>query len=125
MREAFKRSYLLMLCGLAAGIVNGLLGAGSGVIVIFGMGAALGGRLADPRDLYANATAVILAISLFSAISYFVSGSLPAADLGRYLIPGVVGGLIGAVLLDRMSPRLIRRIFAIVVIFSGFMMIVR
>lgn len=122
---AVKRCTLLAVCGLAAGVVNGLLGAGSGVIIVFALQAALGTALTDSRDIFANATAVILPISLFSAVSYFLSGELPATQLSRYLLPGTIGGLIGAFLLGRLPERVVKCIFALVVLISGLIMLIR
>ena len=117
---------LLSACGLAAGIVNGLLGAGSGVLIVFALHLALGGAITDTRDIFANATAIILPISLFSAISYMLSGSLPpATQLGRYLIPGILGGICGAWLLGKLPETVIRRIFGSVVLISGLIMLMR
>ena len=107
-------------------MVNGLLGAGSGIIVIGGLRAAMGESLCDSRDLFANATAVILVISAFSAAHYFLAGALPpGTELGRYLIPGMLGGLVGAVLLEYIRPAWLRRIFSAVVVFSGLMVLLR
>ena len=120
-----KRCTLLGVCGLAAGIVNGLLGAGSGVIIVFALQAVLGASLRDSRDIFANATAIILPISLFSAVTYFLSGELPATQLSRYLLPGVIGGLIGAFLLGKLPERVVKCIFALVVLVSGLIMLMR
>lgn len=119
------RVTILSVCGLAAGVVNGLLGAGSGVIIVFALHAALGTVLSDSRDLFANATAVILPISLFSAVSYFFAGALPSTNLGRYLLPGVLGGLCGAFLLGKLPETVVKRIFGLVVLVSGLIMLIR
>lgn len=119
------RCLLLSVCGLTAGIVNGLLGAGSGVIVVFGLQAALGTSLPDSRDLFANATAVVLALSLVSAASYFLDGALPAEGLGQYLFPGALGGLFGAYLLGKLPEILVKRLFGLVVLISGLIMMIR
>ena len=124
--KAPLRILLLCACGLAAGLINGLLGAGSGVLIVFALHAALGGTLSDTRDVFANATAVILPISLFSAVSYFLNGSLPpATQLGRYLLPGILGGLGGALLLGRLPEVTVRRIFGSVVLVSGLIMLIQ
>ena len=124
--KQWGRIALLSSCGFAAGIVNGVLGAGSGVLIVYALHAALGKTLADSRDVFANATAVILPVSLFSVISYFLHGSLPpAAQLGRYLLPGVLGGLCGALLLVRLPEIAVKRIFGGVILLSGLIMLVR
>lgn len=120
-----RRAVTLSLCGLAAGVINGLLGAGSGVLIVWALQWTLGDKLTDSRDVFANATAVILPISLVSAISYFLTDALPAAHLSRYLLPGVVGGLCGAYLLGRLPEHIVKRIFGLVVLVSGLIMLIR
>ena len=124
--KATARLLLLALCGFGAGIVNGLLGAGSGVLIVFALHAVLGKQLADSRDVFANATAVILPISLFSALSYLRAGALPAVtSLSAYLLPGAAGGVCGALLMNRLSGVAVKRIFGAVVLLSGLIMLVR
>lgn len=120
-----KKGTVLALSGLAAGVVNGLLGAGSGVIIVFALQAVLGASLHDSRDIFANATAIILPISLFSSVTYFLSGELPATQLSRYMIPGVIGGLIGAFLLGKLPEKVVKCIFALLVLVSGLIMLIR
>lgn len=120
------KAMLLSLCGLAAGVINGLLGAGSGVLIVFALHAVLGSALGDTRDVFANATAVILPISLFSVLSYFLSGGLTgAAVLSPYLLPGALGGFLGAYLLGRLPESVIKGIFGLVVTVSGLILLIR
>ena len=120
------RPLLLGLCGLLAGTVNGLLGAGSGILITYALRAVSPALREDSRDLLANATAIILPISLFSAVSYLRAGALPPSDVYTvYLVPGILGGLIGAILLGKLPERAIRRLFATVVLVSGLIMLLR
>ena len=126
MMKQWGKIALLSGCGFAAGIVNGVLGAGSGVLIVYALQAVLGKTLTDSRDVFANATAVILPVSLFSTVSYFLHGAMPpAAPLGRYLLPGVLGGLCGAWLLGRLPEVTVKRIFGGVILLSGLIMLVR
>lgn len=120
------RLLLLGICGVAAGVINGLLGAGSGVLIAYALGAISPQMRADSRTLFANATAIILPISLVSTVSYAIRGTLPlTAELGRYLLPGLLGGFAGAWLLGRLPEAVIRRIFGGVVLISGLIMLFR
>ncbi len=116
----------LSLCGLAAGMVNGLLGAGSGVVLVWALRRVLGDKRQSARDIFANATAIILPISLFSLLSYGRADALPSsAALAPYILPGAVGGLLGAWLLGRLPETLVQRIFGAVVLASGVIMLLR
>ena len=118
--------FLLALFGLIAGIVNGLLGAGSGILITYALRAVSPALRRDSRDLLANATAIILPISLISAVSYLRAGILPSsADCVVYLLPGIVGGIVGGLLLGKLPEQAIRRLFATVVLISGMIMLFR
>ena len=120
------RPLLLGLCGLLAGTVNGLLGAGSGILITYALRAVSPALREDSRDLLANATAIILPLSLVSFLSYLRSGALPPdARLGIYLLPGLLGGFVGGILLDKLPAHVIRRLFAGLVLVSGLIMLLR
>ena len=115
---------VLLLCGAGAGFINGLLGAGGGVVLIFVLTAALG-READRRDVYAAALAVTLPVTLFSVWRYAAAGRLMIDGFARFLLPAVLGGAAGGWLLDRIDVRVTRRIFAGIVIVSGLFILFR
>ena len=113
----------LVAVGLAAGLVNGLLGAGGGILIVFGLTPLLGRDAENRRDIFANALCVMLPVSVVSLINYTAAGHLPQADFAPILIPCVIGGLAGALLLDRVNTTALQRLFAIIVIWSGAAMI--
>ncbi|MBE6661865.1 MAG: hypothetical protein E7606_01135 [Ruminococcaceae bacterium] len=116
---------LLLLGGLAAGFLNGLLGAGGGIVIVWILEKVLRDSTHDARDVFANALAVMLPISAMSTVSYAISGGLPEGNISRFLLPAVLGGLLGAFLLDRISTRSVKRLFCLLVILSGIVMVVR
>lgn len=122
-KQAFPR-WGLLLGGLSAGVINGLLGAGGGVILVFLLRAALGPG-AERRDVYASALITTLPITLVSAMRYGSAGALPLGEFLPLVLPAAVGGVLGALLLDRIHPQITRRIFAALVIFSGAVMLLR
>ncbi|MBQ8398324.1 MAG: sulfite exporter TauE/SafE family protein [Clostridia bacterium] len=115
---------VLLLCGVGAGFINGLLGAGGGVVLVFVLAAALGHE-ADGRDVYATALAVTLPVTLFSVWRYAGAGTLDVTGFARFLLPAVLGGAAGGWLLDRIDVRVTKRIFAGIVIVSGLSMLFR
>lgn len=111
--------FLVLALGLGAGFINGLLGAGGGILIVFGLGKLLRGKIRDPRSVYASAIAVILPLSILSAIQYFRQGSLEIHTLELLILPAILGGALGGLLLRRLSPAVLSRIFAVVVLISG------
>ena len=117
--------------GLGAGFINGLLGAAGGILLVtalpylptpslLSVGANPYGQAgADRRDLFASALAVMLPVSAVSALRYRLAGVDPLPrSLLPLLLPAAAGGLLGAFLLERTSPRRLRRLFAAVILVS-------
>ena len=123
---AFKSSkYSLVVVGTIAGVLNGLLGAGGGIVVVWGLQRAIGNGEADAREIFANALCVMLPISAVSAIGYALMGELFVNGIGAFMIPAIVGGVLGALLLSRISTAWLKRLFALIVIYSGIMLIIK
>ena len=126
-------SRLLYVCAgsLAAGIANGLLGAGGGIILIFVLAYALGGlyekgeELYKRRDLMAISLSVMLPVSAVSATRYALGGMLDTEYIPKIILPAVIGGIVGGILLDKLKESFIIKLFAFLVIYSGIAMIVR
>ena len=57
-----------ILLGFFAGLLNGLLGAGGGIILVRGAEKVLGREYHDGRDIFANVLCVMLPLSDVSAI---------------------------------------------------------
>lgn len=116
---------LLGLGGLLGGIANGLLGAGGGIVMTFALETAFTDEELPRRDLFANVIAAALPITALSAVIYGLRGDIKVNSFGEFVIPAVIGGLVGALLLDRIKTSLIKRIFALIVIWSGIYMILK
>jgi len=114
---------MIALLAVIAGIVNGFLGTGGGIAVIFALN-LLFPKL-DARDRFASAIAVILPMSTVSAVMYSAGGNLPTEQGLVYLIPAAIGGYAGARALDKINTAWLNRIFAVLLIFAGSALIFR
>ena len=102
--------------GLGIGFINGFFGGGGGMLAV----PFLERVLKKPtKTSHATAILIILPVSIASAIIYILANTfdrktgLPAG--GGVLI----GGLLGALLLSKISNGVIRMIFAAVMIAAG------
>ena len=113
----------LLAVGFGAGCVNGLLGAGGGILIVFALRRLLAGRRADPRSAYVCAVATILPLSLISAVRYLRQGNIDLKAAAILILPAAIGGCLGAFLLRKLSPTVLSRLFAAVVLTSGITML--
>ena len=125
MTKSAKTLSLIIGGGLLAGTVNGLLGTGGGIILVFLLAYLLKGQNADSRDVYANVIAVVLPLSAVSLILYLVRGMVESVGFGMYVVPAIIGGVLGGLLLQRINTTLLKKAFAILVIYSGVSMILK
>ena len=129
-----KGAVFLLAIGALTGFVNGLLGAGGGIVLILLLRYAqkhfchMPKNLTYPsesRDVFANALAVTLPLSLLSVTKYAAAGQLRISDFAPLILPSLAGGLIGGLLLDRLKLPFIRTLFSFLLLVSGVLMILR
>ncbi len=112
-----KRVYIISLLAFLAGIVNGFLGTGGGILLTAVMTMLPAACDNDIRDRFAAVIAVILPLSFISAAIYGENIQLGAAI--PYLFPGMLGGICGALLLDKISLRWLKKLFALMMLWAG------
>lgn len=129
---AARHAAALLSTGLVAGIINGLLGAGGGIIVVLVLTAwykRLCGNSASRADVaksvYVTSLLTMLPVSLFSALQYAGSGQLSLSSFSPYLLPALLGGLAGGVVLDRVRLPFLQKLFAVLLLISGMRMLLR
>ena len=114
----------LCICGLAGGFINGLLGAGSGIIFIYALSFLFSGDgETEKNDVFALSLGAVFFVTLFSVFFYAAAGKVSFADASSYVLPALAGGFTGALLLGRVSNFLLSAIFSVIIIFSGISMI--
>lgn len=116
-----KKFTLTALLGTLTGIVNGMLGAGGGMIAV----PALRKLGLDKKDSHANAVAVILPLAVFSAALYLYEGRVALTDPLIYIPSGLVGAVIGTFIMKKITAKNLGRLFGAFMIFAGVRMILR
>lgn len=112
---------LSALTGLIAGILNGLLGAGGGMVVV----PSLSKAGLDQQKAHATSICVILPICIVSGILYLSSNRVAISDAMPYLGWGVLGSIIGTIILQKIHPKLLKKLFAILMIWAAYRMVFR
>ncbi len=124
MMKKESRLFPYLLLGAIAGFINGFLGTGGGIILLFGSMLPKNKGTSDTRDILAGTAFVTLLLSAVSAIVYFFKGNIILDSLPAYLFPALAGGAMGAWLLDRLPTRFLEKLFAVLVIVAGSWMLV-
>lgn len=112
-----------ILLGFGAGLINGLLGAGGGILLVKGAQRILPREYREGRDVFANALCVMLPLSAVSAIAYVLRGSVHGLEFAPFILPALIGGIGGGLLLSIIDTGLLRLIFSALVVWSGITMI--
>jgi hypothetical protein len=113
---------LLLLVGLAAGVLAGLLGVGGGIIMVPGLVILAG---SDPSTARGTSLLVVIVTALTATVTNLRNGLV---EVRIALVAGLVGapaGLAGAALGQWLPDRVALVLFAGLLVLSGVQMIVR
>lgn len=109
------------LFGVFIGIVNGALGAGGGMLAVPALRrAGVKGNAAHP-----NAVAVILPITAVSVALYALKGNLDFRAGLAYIPAGLVGSVLGTVIIKKIPPLWLKRIFGGFMVYAGVRLLLR
>ncbi len=107
--------------GFLIGLANSLFGAGGGIIAV----PVLRKCGLSKKDAHANAVGVILPISILSGAIYLYEGKVTLNDAAPYILTGLLGAVLGTLILKKISPMLLKRIFGIFIIYAGIRLLLR
>lgn len=108
-------------CAFLAGLLNGLLGAGGGMLMV----TILSKMGLEQKKAHATSICIILPICLFSALTYINKGIVNINDATGYMIWGILGAVLGAFVLSRINQKILRNIFGIFVIWAAIQLLRR
>lgn len=115
-----KQYYKQILIGLVGGLLNGLFGAGGGSVVVPAMEVFLG---MDEKKSHATAIAVILLLSLVSSVFYLKNGFFDLKLWIPVTIGGILGGLVGAKALAKISKSGLKIVFGGIIMITALKLI--
>ncbi len=112
---------LLILIGLAAGFLSGLVGIGGGVIIVPALVILLGfsQKLAQGTSL----GILLLPVGIFAVMNYYKQGYLNVNYVAIVAITFVLGGFLGSKLALSLSDEKMKKIFAVVMMLIAIKML--
>lgn len=116
-----KNFLVSSVIGVVTGFANGLFGSGGGTIVVPAMERFLNIK---EQKAHATAIAIILPLSILSTFIYIKGSSIDWKTVIYISIGGMIGGFIGAKLLNKISGKWLHRIFGAFMIAAAVRMII-
>ena len=113
--------WIKLLTGMLIGFVNGFWGGGGGMLCVPLLTNII--KLPEKKS-HATTLLVMLPLSIASLVVYMFKGNLPLFDSFRIGIGFVVGGVIGASLLKKISNKWLGYVFSIIIIIGGVKLLV-
>ncbi len=115
-----KKNIFKLIFGFLTGVLNGLFGAGGGVVAV----ETLKHTGLDQKSAQSTSIAVILPLCILSAIIYYFNGKIELDNNMWILLPsGLIGAFFGTFLMKKISCNLLKKIFCCFMIYSGIRMI--
>ena len=119
MQKSSKKTWIQLIVGFFSGIANGFFGSAGGIITV----EALELQGMEEKNAHATALLAILPLSLISAFFYAGSGYLNWNALLFLAIGSLAGGILGALLLKKASPKFINWLFTLLILACGIRML--
>lgn len=115
-----KKQIYAVITGCVAGLINGLFGGGGGMIVVPMLILLL---KYEPQKAHATAILIILPLSIVSGLFYAAFGNLNVTVAIPVGIGVVAGGVLGALLLKKLSSKWLIILFSVVMACAGVKML--
>ena len=114
------------LAGILSGIVNGLLGTGGGILTVLFLSKIYAKDSSySTKDIFAITLCSSVIMSMASLLFYLSSGCFSVSDSALYMLAAVPGGVLGAILLEKLSSKTMKLIFALLVVWAGISMMIK
>lgn len=112
----YKQALILIICGTCAGIVNGLFGAGGGMVLV-----PLLTLLTDMQDeqVFPASVCIILPICIVSLSVTAIHAEIPWKQALPYLIGSAAGGVAAGLWGKHIKTSWLHRILGIMILWGG------
>jgi len=109
---------LILVIGLAAGILSGLVGVGGGLIIVPALVFFLG--FTQHQAQGTSLGLLLLPVGILAVINYYHKGNIDIKVVLLMSVAFVLGGWVGSKLALRLPELVVKRIFAVVLFYTAF-----
>ena len=112
---------LLLLIGLMAGVLSGLVGLGGGIIIVPALVYIL--SFSQHQAQGTSLGVLLLPVGIFAVINYYNKGYIDIKTVAIISAAFVVGGWLGSKLALSISEVTLKKVFAIILFYAAFKML--
>jgi len=112
---------ILVLIGLASGMLSGLVGVGGGIIIVPALVFFLG--FTQHQAQGTSLGLLLLPVGILAVLNYYKQGHIDIKVIAIMSIAFVLGGWLGSKLSLVLPDVIIKRIFAIILFYAAFKML--
>ena len=119
-REKSNFNFKNCIIGIFIGFINGVFGSGGGALLVPILNNI---SKIEEHKSHATAIAIIIFLSTTSSITYITKGTYDLGLTLKVTLGNVLGGIIGAKLLNKLTSETLRICFGIIMIIAAFKMV--
>lgn len=112
---------ILLIVGLIAGMLSGLIGVGGGIIIVPALMFFLGFSQHEAQGT--SLGLLLLPIGILAVVNYYNKGFIDVKYVAIMAIGFVIGGWLGSKLSLVLSEEVLKRVFAIILFYTAFKML--
>jgi uncharacterized membrane protein YfcA len=112
---------ILIVIGLAAGMLSGLVGVGGGIIVVPTLVFFLG--FTQHQAQGTSLGLLLLPVGILAVWNYYQKGYIDVKVVGIMAVAFVLGGWLGSKLALSISEEAVKKVFAIILFYTAFKML--
>lgn len=112
----FKKHIGILLAGIGAGAINGLFGAGGGMVLVPLL--SWFSKLED-RDIFPASVSIILPICLVSLMITYRAGTVTADTVIPYVLASAVGGILAGIFGKKIPTLWLHKLLGILILWGG------
>lgn len=112
---------ILIIVGIAAGVLSGLVGVGGGIVIVPALVLFLG--FSQHQAQGTSLGLLLLPIGILAVINYYNKGYVDLKVIAVMSVAFVIGGWLGSKMAISLSQEIVRKIFAVVLFYTAFKML--